>query len=163
MPRRTVQLFASIFSVVLVGPLAGCGLIGSQSFGFEGTMTLPAVAWKGDADGGRTEAGESCYFGVDGNPYPDIDAGTQVTLTDSMGAIVGISNLESGGHLFGWGPDLPRLYDDDSFVEDYCSFNFSFEDISSPDEFFSVEVGTRGAIQYSREDLEAGISVSLGD
>jgi hypothetical protein len=111
------------------------------------------------------EPGDNCYFGEEGSDYPDITAGTQVTLRDSSGATVGVSRLENPGLLFGWGLDRPRVYSSSTtFTEDFCVSQFTFEEVESGDNFFSVEVGNRGEVQYSRDDLAAGLArLSLGD
>ena len=151
-----------LLGIALALPLlAGC----SSSFTVQGTMTIPAVAWDGDGDeSAKTKPGDACYFGKDGNRYPDVDSGAQVTLRDSTGATVGIGSLQNGGHLLGWSANGARLYStSDSFVYDYCTFNFTIPNVDSGDQFFSIEVAGRGEVAYSRDDLEQGVSLSLGD
>jgi hypothetical protein len=127
-------------------------------------MSVPAIA-SNLSDYPADEPGDSCFFGSEGPDYPDIAAGTPVTLRDSTGATVGVSRLENPGLLFGWGSERPRVYSSsDQFTEDFCVWEFTFEEVESGDDFFSVEVGNRGEVQFSREDLEGGLArLSLGN
>jgi hypothetical protein len=151
---------ASIFSISI---LTGCSAAG-EAITPAGQITIPAMAFKGDeTDGGRTMPGDPCFFGTDGNPYPDVDAGAQVTLRDSTGATVGLANLTSAGHLFGWDASQPKIYSSsDNFTEDFCVFEFKFEPLQSDDTFFSVEVASRGQVNFERDALSFMV-LSLGD
>jgi len=100
--------------------------------------------------------GDPCDGSTD---YPDLGSGTSVTLRDSAGVIVGLSRLEGGTLVSGYvpKPEFTLMTTDD------CAFKFQFVDVESDDKFFSVEVGSRGEVNTTREDLELGLVVlSLG-
>jgi hypothetical protein len=85
-------------------------------------------------------------YGASCNPadagYPDIARGSGVTVRDGTGAIVGTAGLE-GGTLR---RSPLRGRDDD------CVFSFS---LTVPEEDrYRIEVGQRGAVEFSRADLE---------
>lgn len=150
--------FAVFGSFLLL--ISGCSV---APLSFSGTMSVPTQAWDGGSNYSPTEAGDMCNFGED-QDYPDINAGTQVTLRDSTGATVGLSRLTQGRHLLGWSESgIPVYSSSDSFMEDLCVYEFEFEDVETDDEFFSIEIGKRGELQYTREQLEtAGVQASLG-
>ncbi|MGY1607089.1 MULTISPECIES: hypothetical protein [unclassified Geodermatophilus] len=85
-----------------------------------------------------------------GGPYADINHGTPVTLKTGAGETVGASalseaNCESGGGAFTW--------------------TVIFPDVPMDADFYSVEVGQRGEVTKSRQDLEANdytFQTSLG-
>jgi hypothetical protein len=162
---KTFATSFSIFAALLAGAsLTGCGPSEPDAFSVDGSITVPAVAWKGNSPDERKTQGERCYYGLNGNLYPDVDAGAQVTLRDSSGATIGITSLGAGGHLLGWSAGLPPVYKtDNDFVKDFCVHYFQFEDIKSTDSFFSIEVARRGPVNYTREDLQSFVSLSLGN
>lgn len=160
-----------IISVFIAGiVLAGCSgspettsSADDSSLRVVGLVAIPAEAWEGNDESQMTKPGDSCFFGTDGNRFPDIDTGAQVTLRDSSGATVGLSRLGRGEHLFGWMDGLPTIFaHTDAWVEDNCVFEFVIEGVESSDNFFSVEVAGRGEVSYSRSDLTEGISLSIG-
>lgn len=160
-----MKIFYPVCLVVTALILSGCA--GTAPLSFSGTMSIPSMAWDGGDDKYTTEAGDNCLFKEGESDYPDIDAGTQVTLRDSTGATVGLTNLRQGSTLIGWSESGTPVYRTGdtipSFTEDFCVFKFEFLDVESEDTFFSVEVGKRGQIQYTREQLEtSGVGVSLG-
>lgn len=156
--KKILTLGVLSVSLSLVG-----GCTGSEPLNFSGTMTVPITAWDGGGDYEPDQAGDVCLFGDD-QDYPDIDAGTQVTLRDSTGATVGLSNLRVGTHLLGWSEGGTPVYSSsDSFMEDFCVYGFEFVDVETDDNFFSIEIGSRGELQYTREQLETtGVEASLG-
>ena len=47
-------------------------------------------------------------------------------------------------------------------VWDECLYTFSFDAVESPDQFFSVQVASREAVSFSRQELESsGVSLSV--
>ena len=126
-----------------------------------GTMSIPSLSAKDVSKCMWSTLGGSEF---PENVYPDIAAGTPVELKNSSGEIVGIANLGQGEPLFGWSADGIMQYDTtDEFVRDYCVFPFTFEQADLTDEFYTVEVGTRGEVNFTKQDLIDGVSLSLGD
>ncbi|AXJ10862.1 hypothetical protein CFN17_15520 [Arthrobacter sp. PM3] len=76
--------------------------------------------------------------------YADIATGAQVVIT-ADGKTVGKGELGEGKYKGGW-----------------CEFPFTVSDIKADSKFFSVQVSHRGTIEYTREELEKGVSLSLG-
>jgi hypothetical protein len=87
-----------------------------------------------------------CSTGLGG--YADIAAGTQVTVTDGSGAILGLGTLSTGA------------------PGDGTACRFAFTPISVADrDFYGIEVARRGVVRYSRADLAAKgwrVSLTLG-
>lgn len=88
--------------------------------------------------------------------FDDIRAGTQVFLSDDAGETLVIGELEAGvfvgvreGH--------------DSFLEGPwpCSFAFTLEGIPNIDGFYTLTVGQRGDLKYSRSQLDEPLSLAL--
>ena len=84
--------------------------------------------------------------------YSDIGPGTSVTVSSGSGEILGVGSLNSGT---------------DKKVSSYsvgCTYNFVVYDV--PDApFYKVEVANRGALTFSKADMEANlwtVGASLG-
>lgn len=85
-------------------------------------------------------------FGIDG--YDDIAEGAQVTVRDADGSRVGSGALGEG-----------RL---DTFSDTAaCSFRFMVYDVPVSEGIYTVEVASRGEINFEREDA-GGLELSLG-
>lgn len=85
-----------------------------------------------------------------GGPYADINHGTPVTLKTGEGTTVGADALSE---------------DSAEGRSGYCLWTVVFPDVPMDADFYSVEVGRRGEVTKSREDLEAAnytIQASLG-
>jgi hypothetical protein len=114
-----------------------------------GTMTL--------TNGGKVYQSATSCRGDGG--YEDINSATlQAVVKDDKGAIVGTSGVTS----------VRPPKSDDRAVEfdnqSRCFFNFEVRDL--PDApFYSIELGHRGAVTYSKADLEKAswkVDVELG-
>ncbi len=80
--------------------------------------------------------------------YADISAGTQVTVRDEANELLATSSLGPGT----------------SATEDRCTFTFAVT--VPPAAFYSVEVGRRGGLSYSHDEMVAKswrVSFTLGD
>lgn len=88
--------------------------------------------------------------------YDDIKPGVGVTVKDDKGAIVGLGALAS----------VPVPSADPPYVnERRCVYSFSIDGVADAP-FYSVEVGHRGAVTYSRADLAAvgwTLALTLGE
>lgn len=107
----------------------------SPEFSLKGEFTLL------DFDGW---SGDPCSG--DGG-YDDIRAGLHVTVRDQTGTVLGTGALEGGTPLTAW-----------------CTFTFTVDALPKAD-FYSVEVGRRGELTYSFEELESSewtVYLSLG-
>lgn len=153
--------------IALLATLTGCG---PQTADISGTMSIPTAAVNLD-DSPPYEPGDICFFG-DSSPdspvpsasdYPDIGVGTQVKLLGPDGSIVAISSLGRGGLRYGW-RDFTESYftSSDTFKEDLCDYEFTFEEVTLEEDFYSVEVANRGQLTYSVEELLDGVALSLG-
>ena len=133
--------FPALALLVLVALLAGCS----------GKAAMPKLA----APASHQLAGNYTVHGIFshrnyGTPcrpadagYADIHAGTPVQVSDATtGAVLGSATL--GGGILRQQPLVGR--DDD------CRFQFS---LTVPDRnTYKIEVGKRGAVQFTRADLE---------
>lgn len=76
--------------------------------------------------------------------YGDINANTQVILTDGAGDVITRTELGPGE------------------IQDYsCHYEYSFE-VTEGEDLYVVAVGDRGESSYSFDDLKAGLALSLG-
>ncbi len=146
--RRT--LFAIVGAVVVVaiaiaiffavGHKASHTIVGTFTVSDTGDSTLGLAPSVGGSD-------SDCY-GTGG--YSDIRSGLSVTVKDGQGQILATSSLGPGSGTI-------------SGIVGVCVFKFS---IVVPDTgFYSVEVGHRGSIDYSRTQLASKtwhVDLSLG-
>lgn len=138
-------IFAAIVAAAAFVSL-GSGLLSSAPPRHEvaGTFSLMVVSapWK---------AGDAC-FGSGG--YSDIRSGTNVTLRDGDGKIVGTTTLGLGtAHTV---PDLAATLT--------CDFAFALESVPEVP-FYSIEVSHRGTLTYGLDQMKARgwtVSLSLG-
>jgi hypothetical protein len=114
-----------------------------------GTMYLFDAAPSVD---GRWQVGARCY-GLDG--YSDIGPGTQVTVRNESGTVIGTAAL-GAGTVEAWPQVGPRAR--------RCVFPFHLAGL--PDaSFYGVEVSDRGEVRYPRAQLEGNgwhVAVHLG-
>lgn len=132
--RRSAAL---VFMVVWLLALVGC--IGSSSH--EVTVLVNLRGVEGDNYVWSKDAG--CR-GLGG--YSDMSPGTDVTLRDGNGSIVGSGRLEVSG---------------DGFP---CRFESKFEIDDA--KFYEIEIGHRGGPSFTKSQLEDDmwiISLTLGD
>lgn len=146
----------------------------------------------GDFDAGDQLRGVAVLFDMDGSiegswddcegtgGYGDFGAGMRLSVKGSDGEVVGsgdVTNVDESmmdtlsemNDKSGWlsdGPESPEdieelLRDGEGFM---CVLYFE-ADIKDSD-FYAIELGSRGDLSYSREDLEENgftVSFSLGD
>jgi hypothetical protein len=154
------RLFTGIGLVAATTMLSGCSL---GSFSFTGTMSVPT--WSSNLENFEPDGpGDACWWPEGEQSYPDIDSGSQVVLKDSSGKTIAVSTLRKGGLALGWDSNGSRVYSSgDTFMHDLCVYEFEFEDVQSGDQIFSIEIGNRGEVIYSKEDLLGGPGLSLGE
>ena len=153
--RTKFKIIAQL--AISIAVLSGC----SSTSQVSGSITIPAVA---------SEGVDACMWTTTGgneypeNVYPDIDRGTPVELRNSSGDIVGIGSLDQGTLLYGWSASgTPVFSTTAEFTKDYCVFPFTLEGVNLSDEIYSIEVGTRGQVNFTKQELLDGPSLSLGD
>jgi len=153
--KKNFKIIAQL--AISIAVLSGCSSTGQVS----GSITIPSSAAK-DVD--------ACMWPTTGNSkypenvYPDIDRGTPVELRNSSGDIVGIGSLGQGKLLFGWSASGTPVYSTTTdFTKDYCVFPFTLEGVNLSDEIYSIEVGTRGQVNFTKQELLDGPSLSLGN
>ncbi|MCJ7491306.1 MAG: hypothetical protein MUP15_04025 [Dehalococcoidia bacterium] len=112
-----------------------------QAHTVHGTMTVPARD-------SYLELGKPCS-GAGG--YSDMEAGTQVVVKNGEGNTIATGRLNSGIGKFYVGPA--------------CSLSFDIEGVPDSD-FYSIEVSHRGAMSYSKGDMESNnwtLALALGN
>lgn len=78
--------------------------------------------------------------------YSDVGYGTQATIRDAAGVILGFGNLYGGvSTMTETGPTGDQ-------IPTQCTFSVTVHDVPDED-IYSVEVGQRGQVQFSRLDL----------
>jgi hypothetical protein len=96
-------------------------------------------------------AGSDDYcYGTGG--YKDIQGGMSVTIRDGKGGILATGNTESGKRPTG------------EFSNVQCVFSFQLDNVPKSD-FYSVEVGRRGQLNFSYEEMKSKnweVDFSLG-
>jgi len=142
------KLFGLLFFSALTFSLSGCAQQ-IETWDGSGSMSVFVVV---QYNGGDFEtAGAPCQ-GSDKSP--DIRSGATATLRDSAGVVVSLSQLEGGKLTTGY---VDTEGNAGFFSGDNCVFDFQFIDVESDDKFFSVEIGSRGEVNITREDLELGL------
>jgi hypothetical protein len=152
------------FVAVLAGCGVGDGIREPSSFTVDGSIAVP-TAFPVAPDGQIVAT--SSEFLVDGGTcssdsgFEDIREGAQVKVTDESGKIVGLGRLKPGEQALGgrqmtwqdWVVYNPAI----------CEYRFQIE-VESIADFYSVTIGNgaRGALTYTQEELEQGLSLSLG-
>ena len=154
------KLVAGLGIIASTTLLSGCAF---GSFSVTGTMSVPT--WSSHLEEyGPEVVGDSCFWPEGEQSYPDIDFGSQVVLKDSTGKTIAVTNLGQGGLALGWEAGGSRVYQSsDTFMHDLCSYEFTFEGVQSGDQIFSIEIGSRGDVVYSKQELLDGPSLSLGN
>jgi hypothetical protein len=106
-------------------------IIGTDKFRIAGIIELFGLATGTDANFFVTPFGCVALGGFD-----DIATGAQITVRDESGTIIGVGELEP-------------IYLVD---QDRCVFTFTVDVPSAT--FYTVEMGRRGSISYSRDELD---------
>ncbi|MGY2125871.1 hypothetical protein ACW9HJ_30875 [Nocardia gipuzkoensis] len=100
-----------------------------------GTMSLiGSTSWDNLASGCTGSGG-----------YSDIHEGVTVTLSSASGTTIGVTALEKG-----------------SKNGSNCMFIWTMRNIPSDEKFYKLEIGHRGVLTYTRQDLEIPLTTSLG-
>lgn len=107
--------------------------------------------------------------------FSDIRTGTQVTVKDSTGNTVGVSSLGPAAFVNTYtepregfrGSSAAGIPDEPSYVQTwgYCQRPFTVTDLPVAP-FYSVEVASRGALNFSSADLQAkgwAVAITLGE
>jgi hypothetical protein len=165
-PRPLLIGLIVLGALMLAAPLAyGVQRLvrGDESHTVRGSFTLTEPL---DERPGSDCAGEG--------GYSDVDQGLDVVVRDGSGDTLGTSALGPGvgvsltdaflgeDNELGVDPDEIDLGDLDVA---YCRFAFEVEDVPKAD-FYSIEVGSRGDLNYSYDDLKEKdwtVAFSLGD
>jgi hypothetical protein len=89
--------------------------------------------------------GSSCYTS---GGYSDVNSGTNVTVKNGDGKLLGVTDLSSGVTVGSY----------------MCKFSFELE--VSKSDFYSFDIGNRDEVSYSKEELEDkgwNLELTLGD
>lgn len=147
-----------IRAFVMAALLAGCGAAPSPSPTVEptpapivitGTFTLHDPGSIITERAGSLAPTTACA-GTGG--YSDIAVGLGVVVTDQDGRTIGTGRLTHDGI-------------EDVGDEDFCAFAFTVP-VADPAEFYAIEVGSRGELTYSHEELESmgwEVTATLGE
>jgi hypothetical protein len=113
------------------------------------TFTISGFMHVGSDGFGRV--GEFCYPDAG---FTDIGTGTDVTVTNSRGRVVAISALRGEGTYvdpLDLGPRMAMT----------CEFTFRVRGVPEGEQFYAVEVGSRGVVRYTRNQLNQDIAMEL--
>ncbi|MBQ1060060.1 hypothetical protein [Micromonospora sp. C41] len=105
------------------------------------TLTLPDFGWS-----------EKTLQCAGRGGYSDLQAGTQVIVTDPAGVNLGIGRLETG---------QPQVDPEDPHRATECLFTFQVPDVPSGKGIYGVEVANRGKVQFKESDLGDVIALTL--
>ena len=139
-----MRKIAAASAILVLLALAGCS--GSEpAVQLTGTVDVPSGLQN------RLDGGSGC-MPTDG--YDDVDTGTSVTIRDENGKTIGTAQLGDGEKT----GDLQPFNGNSAFP---CTFSFTTSVPAA--EFYSVEVGSRGEVTFSRADVEAdAVALTLG-
>lgn len=120
-------------AVLLLALLAGCG--GGAPFTVHGSLDVAGSVQDSEGKGAPCDSS---------GHYPDIDAGTQVVVTDGDGRAAGVGVLEPGRLAGG-----------------RCRYPFEVDDVKGGSDLYTVAIGTRGYITFKRSEASA-VRLTLG-
>lgn len=160
-PKSLMKGFALLLALLL----GACG--GGDSSSEQGTdrhTISGSVSITGNADlvlwGNSEEQARNPEVGVPcvgSGGFSDIQESAPVSLRDEEGKVIGSNRLGEG--------TLSEVAGASLDADKTCAFRFTLTDV--PDaEFYSIEVGSRGEITYSKSDMEENdwmVELSLGD
>jgi hypothetical protein len=132
----------------LVGAVAAVALLVGIAAAVPSTITVTGAFTLVDEGYGRFGVGSFTPGGScrgDGG-YSDIHAGTQVTIADAAGSVVGTGRLGTGT----------------ASSSTTCEFTFTVADVPAGEDFYRLTISRRGTMTYTAEELEAGPELSLG-
>lgn len=155
------NISATVFSVGLV--VSGCAAA-AEPITFTGKILAP-IGYPVAPDGTQVRTssellvdGGECFSGAN---FSDIAEGTQVSVSNQAGEIVGLGRLaagrqELGGREMDWGDWV--VYD-----PPICEYQFEVE-VPPGADFYTVVVGggARGELVYTERELKQGINLTLG-
>ena len=128
--RLRLVLFSSPMRLVRIALAALLAMTtiscSSSEYELRGSFTLQSSSVGGSSSNCRGTGG-----------YDDIKSGLSVTVRDGSGSILGTGRLGDGRKP----------------GSSWCTFEFSVGGLSEAD-FYSVEVGSRGEMTYSFEEME---------
>lgn len=144
--RWTAVLLAT--GMLLLGVGIGAGsVLGYQAYDKEPHTEVEVFTVAGDIRLTSSRGWETTTYGCTGSGgYDDISEGTSVVLKTAAGSIVGMTKLEEGYVSGG-----------------RCVFSWLMTEVPEGQRFYTVEIGHRGTLNYSRADLNESLSSSLGD
>lgn len=131
-------LLALAVAVVVIIGLVAVFMAGTSKHDIRGDVTLTDTQHPAALDGTCQGAGG----------YDDIQGGAEVTVKDEKGKTIGTAVLEPGA---GDGTS--------------CVFDFTVKSVPADSSFYAIEVSHRGAVTFSRKQLEGEqwfASLSLG-
>lgn len=153
--KRAVYMSGFVISVALAA--AGCASGPSAAaptslapavLTVTGVVVVAGHTWHQDAI-----AGNECSA-VDG--YGDIAPGMQLVLSDDAGATLATAQLSDGTFT------KTSEGSDEFSQEAPCSFPFAFAAVADVDGFYTVAVGRRGDLKYSRDQLSKPLTLTMG-
>jgi hypothetical protein len=137
-PKRPEWLVA----LVIVGTVALILAVGGGAWWW---TTQRSITVDGDitvnSRADVTSTGTGCFTG---GGYADIKSGAQVVIKDDSGKVIATTTLGPGDAI-GAG----------------CTFPFSV-DVPRGSDFYGVELGRRGSVQYTADQLADGIHLTIG-
>jgi len=107
-------------------------------------VAVLALTGRGFEASGSLMFSPGCGYAGDGG-YSDIRQGAAVTVKDAAGKTLALSQLGAGV------PDGSA-----------CRFDFTVSDVPAGEKFYGVEVSRRGVVQYTEDQMRAGVTLSLG-
>jgi hypothetical protein len=149
---KAIRMRTAAVTILVVVFAAGCGG-GSDSTAQ--TSSTPSASPLTAVGSMSVRGGGVPAFGSEGEPcvalggYTDIAEGTQVVISGEDGTTLAVGRLQSGEITVGGG-----------FRS--CRFYFTVPDIPPGHRFYELEVGRRGSLQYTAQDLKGHIALTLG-
>jgi hypothetical protein len=145
-PRRRglrATLIAAIAVVVIAAAIAVTLLL-THPGNFEAEGTMSVADSDTYSEGYAPDSDQCATDGLDG--YDDVVTGTQVVVRDDAGNTVAVGDLNGA-----------------KATDVGCDYIFHLSDVPAGKKFYEVEVGSRGGVQYTEEELREGVGVELGD
>lgn len=112
---------------------------GPGTFAIRGTISVPSSTY---ITGGGEQPGGFCTV-KDG--YEDLRTGASVAVTNAAGDVVGVSSLV----------DIDRAASE-------CRYSFDVAGVKDGSPSYGIEVGNRGIVEYTRDQLDQPVDLPLG-
>lgn len=141
---KKIWLWVLVAAVVATSFVVWQQTVAKATFAVGGTLQLNSSRYE------LVRSDDTCP--LSGGGFADIRHGTPVTVYDSSGKAVALGALGLEAPASKIGEKTSR-----------CYFSFDVSGVPEGDSIYSIEIGHRGRVQFTREALRAVVDLKIGD